>query len=72
MPMRWSAFAFLLIACLTSVSGQDEVIDSLKKVLGSPIPDSSRVSTLLELSSQYYRTQPEEARRVAIEAPTGP
>ena len=51
-----------------SASGQDEVIDSLNTVLRSEIPDSSRVKTLLELGSQYYRTQPEKARQLAVEA----
>lgn len=67
-PMRRIALASLLLVCVMSVTGQDEVIDSLNGVLKSDLPDSSRVSTLLELSGQYYRTGPEEARRLAVEA----
>ncbi len=64
---KWSTVVLLLAWGLSSY-GQDEVIDSLKAVLRSDLPDTSRVSTLLELSAQYYRTDQEEARKVALEA----
>ncbi len=66
--MRRSAFALLLLACFESAFGQNEAIDSLNTVLRSPIPDTMRVSTLVELSGQYYRTAPDGAKRLAIEA----
>ncbi len=57
-----------LLACSTSAFGQDRAIDSLKAVLEKDIPDTSRVSTLLELSGRYARTDAEEAKRRALEA----
>jgi class 3 adenylate cyclase len=66
--MRRYAFALLLLACFVSASGQNEAIDSLNSVLRTAIPDSTRVSTLVELSGQYYRTAPDGAKRLAIEA----
>lgn len=66
--MRRYFFACLLLVRFVPAFGQDETIDSLTAVLRSSIPDTTRVSTLLELSGQHYRTGPEEARRLAIEA----
>jgi class 3 adenylate cyclase/tetratricopeptide (TPR) repeat protein len=53
---------------LFPASGQNGVVDSLKAVLSSPQADSSRVYTLIELSSQYYRSDPAEAKRLGEEA----
>jgi len=58
---------FLILGTLISF-GQDDQVDSLKLVLSQDQADSSRVLTLVELSSQYYRTDTEEARRLATEA----
>lgn len=59
----------LIFACsLFPASGQNAVVDSLKAVLNSPQADSSRVYTLIELSSQYYRSDPAEAKRLGTEA----
>lgn len=67
--MRWAFFAFLLLGQFTYVFGQDGVIDSLNTVLKSKkIHDTTRVATLLELSGQYYRTDPKLAYRLAYEA----
>jgi class 3 adenylate cyclase len=66
--MRRFSLVLILFACFVSVSGQDEVVDSLNTVLGSTIPDSTRVKTLLELSGQYYRSDAEQAKRLAMEA----
>ena len=49
-------------------SGQSTVIDSLNTVIRNSLRDSSRVNSLIELSSQYYRTSPEEAIRTGLEA----
>jgi class 3 adenylate cyclase len=57
-----------LVTGVLFAHGQDGAIDSLNSVLRSTLPDSSRLSTLLELSGQYYRTDPEQARRLALEA----
>jgi adenylate cyclase len=51
-----------------SAFGQEAVIDSLHKVLRAPLPDTTRVSSLVALSGQYYRTGPKEALRLALEA----
>ncbi|MBP9081122.1 MAG: tetratricopeptide repeat protein [Flavobacteriales bacterium] len=66
--MRGTALLCLLLVGFTPAAGQKEVIDSLKAVLATMAPDSSRVSTLLELGSQYYREDAGEARRLAQEA----
>ncbi|MBL7964139.1 MAG: tetratricopeptide repeat protein [Flavobacteriales bacterium] len=57
-----------LLTCFLSSYGQTEAVDSLKAVLKREMPDSSRVSTLLELSAQFYRTDAEQARKLAEEA----
>ena len=66
--MRVYVSLVLLLLCFATASGQDPVIDSLRKVLRSEMPDTSRVSTLLELSGQYYRSHQKEAERIAVEA----
>ena len=66
--MRRFSLIFLLFVCFLSASGQDEVVDSLNTVLGGTIPDSTRVMTLLELSGQYYRSDSEQAKRLAMDA----
>jgi adenylate cyclase len=66
--MRRFFFAFILLGHLASAFGQEGAIDSLNRVLSSRLPDTARVSTLLELSSQFYRTDAEEAKRLASEA----
>ena len=66
--MRRLSIAGLLLLLFLSVRGQDNTIDSLKAVLRTVQTDSARVATLLDLSAQYYRTDAEEARRLAQEA----
>ncbi len=66
--MLRSALCAHLLAAFLPAFGQDPVVDSLKAVLRSGGPDSSRVLTLLELSAQYYRTDAAEARKLATEA----
>lgn len=66
--MKKLLFIVLLILGVSPIYAQDEIIDSLNSVLSKSQPDSSRVSTLLELSSQYYRTNAEEAKQLATEA----
>jgi adenylate cyclase len=66
--MRRLSALIILFSSMLSTYGQDEVVDSLKAVLKTTMPDSSRVSALLELSTQYYRTDPEQARTLAVEA----
>ena len=58
----------LLVGCLLSAFGQEGAADSLNKVLGSAQVDTARVSTLLALSSEFYRTDAEKARKLAQEA----
>jgi class 3 adenylate cyclase len=61
---------FVVIGCLIVLLGssQDSEIDSLNEVLRTPQPDSSRVLTLIELSGNYSRTNPERAKELALEA----
>ena len=66
--MRVFASLVLLLLCFATASGQDPVIDSLRKVLRSEMPDTVRVSTLLELSAQYYRNDQKKAENIAVEA----
>jgi class 3 adenylate cyclase len=66
--VRRHLFLILLFITTLSAVGQDVAIDSLKAVLKTSLPDSSRVSTLLELSAQFYRSDAKEARRLATEA----
>ncbi|HRD52212.1 MAG TPA: adenylate/guanylate cyclase domain-containing protein [Flavobacteriales bacterium] len=66
--MRSLSLVLLLSTALAPAFGQTGVIDSLKQVLKSNLTDSARVRTLLELSSQYYRTDAAEAHRLAEEA----
>jgi adenylate cyclase len=66
--MRRSCFVILLLVCSMSSFGQDAVVDSLNKILRSTIPDTSRVSVLLQLSGQHSRTDPVKAREFALEA----
>ncbi|MEZ4740812.1 MAG: adenylate/guanylate cyclase domain-containing protein [Flavobacteriales bacterium] len=66
--MRALSLALLLLAGIMSAFAQDEAMDSLNTVLRSKIADSTRVSTLLELSGQYYRSDPGKARELAQEA----
>lgn len=58
----------LLLFVVSPIYSQDEIIDSLNAVLSQKQPDSSRVKTLLELSSQYYRSDAEQANKLAVEA----
>lgn len=66
--MRGFSLILILLVGVVPATGQNEVIDSLNAVLRSDLPDSSRVSTLVALSGQYRRTDPEQARRLAVEA----
>ncbi|MCZ4409488.1 tetratricopeptide repeat protein [Cryomorphaceae bacterium 1068] len=63
--------AFLLIiGCFLVLYGfsQSSEIDSLNQVLSTPQPDSSRVQSLVELSGNYARTNPEKAKELALKA----
>lgn len=60
--------AIYFLAGFVALSAQDPVADSLRKILAADQADTARVSTLLELSSYYARTDPERARTRAIEA----
>ncbi len=66
--MRKLSFALFLSVCSASAYGQNGVIDSLNALLRADIPDSTRVSILVELSGQFYRTAPDGAKRFAVEA----
>lgn len=66
--MHKTLFALFILLGILQSYGQDDPVDSLKLVLGRDQPDSSRVLTLIELSSQYYRNNTEEARRLATKA----
>ncbi|HRH70810.1 MAG TPA: adenylate/guanylate cyclase domain-containing protein [Flavobacteriales bacterium] len=66
--MRRLSTALVLFVCCLASSAQDEVIDSLNAVLRSDLPDTARVSTLIALSGQFYRVDPQHARRTAIQA----
>lgn len=60
----------LLIVCcmLWQQSHGQGVIDSLEASLANTQADSLKVMTLIELSSQYYRTDPAEARKIGLTA----
>ncbi|MFT6998431.1 MAG: adenylate cyclase [Cryomorphaceae bacterium] len=60
----------LIFSCLLVLSGssQSNEIDSLNQILSKPQADTSRVSSLLELSKNYARTNPREARELAFQA----
>jgi len=66
--MRKFLSVLLFVFASLLAYGQSDDVDSLRAVLEHKQPDSSRVATLIELSSQYYRIYPEEARRIAIQA----
>jgi tetratricopeptide (TPR) repeat protein len=66
--MRKLSFVLLLLGCSLSSMGQEGAVDSLSKVLRSAQPDTARVSTLLALSSEFYRTDAGKARELAQEA----
>jgi adenylate cyclase len=66
--VRAYAFISLLLGSLLSAFGQEGAVDSLNKVLRTAQPDTSRVSTLLALSGEFYRTDAEKARKLAVEA----
>ncbi len=64
-----SILAFILISlAIGPLVAQTPEIDSLKNVLQSTREDSSRVQTLIILSTKYYRSAPQEALRLATEA----
>ncbi len=50
------------------VQGQDPITDSLKNVLKNNMPDSVRVNTLIDLAGNYYRSEPQEALKIATQA----
>ncbi|MGB6037878.1 MAG: adenylate/guanylate cyclase domain-containing protein [Cryomorphaceae bacterium] len=60
----------LIFGCLLVLasSGQSEEIDSLKQVLKTDQADSSRVYTLITLSSNFARTDSEKSKELALEA----
>jgi class 3 adenylate cyclase/Flp pilus assembly protein TadD len=58
-------FGFFLVL---ASSGQSEKIDSLKQVLKTNQADSSRIYTLITLSSNYARTDSEKSKKLAFEA----
>jgi class 3 adenylate cyclase/Tfp pilus assembly protein PilF len=60
-------FILSLLWIFTSV-GQSNETDSLHRVLKTTQEDSSRVSTLIALSGNYYRTNPQKAQDLAFEA----
>ncbi len=66
--MRRLLISILLLYWFVPVFGQSEYIDSLKNVLKHERVDSSKVSTLIELCSQYYRSDPKEALKIATQA----
>lgn len=66
--MRKSILLIILLAGLSPTFGQNYEIDSLKSILKRPQEDSARVYTLVELSSQYYRSDPTAAKRLGMEA----
>ncbi len=66
--MRILPCVLFLFVGLLSARGQGGAIDSLNAVLRSTIADSTRVSTLVELSSQLSRTSPKGALRFAVDA----
>ncbi len=63
-------FLVFFSAFIIPAKGQNAEMDSLKTVLKSQQADTSRVFTLLELSSKYYRSDPSESRRLGMEAKT--
>jgi len=56
---------YLLLGIFISSFSTEEVADSLNNVLESAIADSSKVNTLIELSSLFSRTSPDEAIQYA-------
>ena len=65
--LHCGAFSLFLLFSPT-LSAQDEVADSLKKVVNTMPADSNKVNTLIDLAAKYYRSDPETARGYAQEA----
>ncbi len=66
--MQRVIFTLLVLLLSFTLKGQDPVIDSLKSVLKNNIADSVRVNTLIELAGNYYRSDPQEALKIATQA----
>lgn len=51
----------LLLGAISGLRGQEPAIDSLKALLPTLKDDTTKVNTLLELGTQLFRSQPDEA-----------
>ncbi len=61
--------AFIVISlCLGKALSQNADIDSLKSIVAATREDSSRVNALIALSTKYYRSAPQEALSLSMEA----
>ncbi len=58
----------VILPFLGDAQDEDPYVDSLNTVLKQKIADSTRVNTLIELASNYYRTDPSEAYKLAVKA----
>ncbi len=58
----------LLFGCTNLLLGQESTTDSLKSVLNTLEDDTTKVNVLLEIGSQLFRSQPDEAIRYSEEA----
>jgi class 3 adenylate cyclase len=54
--------------CLGKALSQNADIDSLKSIVAATREDSSRVNALIALSTKYYRSAPQEALSLSMEA----
>jgi class 3 adenylate cyclase len=66
--MQKKVILIALVLLALAGNGQNENIDSLNKVLKNSPEDTARVYTLIELASNYYRSDAIEAIRIGTEA----
>jgi len=64
--MRKFLLVLLVLVQLSQGFAQTDQIDSLNLILKNTIEDTIRVNTLIALSSNYYRTFPQEAIRYGL------
>lgn len=65
---RFTLLHFFLLVLIHSISGQNEVIDSLKNVVETTTNDTLRVNTLIALSSSHLNIDLKEAINYGEEA----
>ena len=61
-------FVIIINSGLSQPSGIYRNVDSLQQLLGSAIPDTTRVNLLIELANSYLLSDPEKGKAAAFEA----